>query len=172
MEATKYHIFRGILFRRGKIRKPPLRVVCQEDRKTATLTALHHESGHRGRDGTVKKVMERYWWRNVYRDAGDYVKSCNECQHRINIRVEQELHPNLTSTMWHRVLVDVVHVLFRSPIEPFTNQVHAILVEPFTNLQYWWLVRTIRQSAALMVSSQHKVQQTCFKNVHIMPAHV
>ena len=53
----------------------------------------------------------------------------------------------------------------RSPIEPFTNQVHAILVEPFTNLQYWWLVGNPR------LLLQHKVQQTCFKNVHIMPAH-
>ena len=57
MEATKYHIVRGILFRRGKVGKPSLRVICQEDRKRAILTALHDESGHRGRDGTVKKVM-------------------------------------------------------------------------------------------------------------------
>ena len=78
MEATKYHIVRGILFRRGKVGKPSLRVICQEDRKRAILTALHDESGHRGRDGTVKKVMERYWWRNVYRDAEEYVKSCDE----------------------------------------------------------------------------------------------
>ena len=35
-------------------------------------------------------------------------------------------------------------VLFRSPIEPFTNQVHATLVEPFTNLEHWWLVRNPR----------------------------
>ena len=67
---------------------------------------------------------------------------------------------------------DVDHVsgrsqvgLCHSPIEPFTNQVHAILVEPFTNLQYWWLVGNPR------LLLQHKVQQTCFKNVHIMPAH-
>ena len=54
--------------------------------------------------------METYWWKNVYRDAEEYVKSCDECQRRIKIRVEEELHPNLTSTMWHRVLVDVVHM--------------------------------------------------------------
>ena len=61
MEATKYHIVRGILFRCGKVGKPSLRVICQEDGKRAILTALHDESGHRGRDGTVNKVMQRYW---------------------------------------------------------------------------------------------------------------
>ena len=35
------------------------------------------------------------------------MKSYDKCQRRLNIRVEEELHPNLTSTMWHRVMVDV-----------------------------------------------------------------
>ena len=103
IEATKYQIVRGALFRRGKNGKPSQRVICQEDRKRPILTALHDESGHRGRDDTVEKVMERYWWRNAYRDAEEYVKSCDECQCRINIRVEEELHPNLTPTRRHRV---------------------------------------------------------------------
>ena len=110
IEATEYHIARGILFRREKIGKPSLRVIYRGDRKRAILSALHDESGHRGRDRTVKKVMERYWWKNVYRDAEEYVKSCDECQKRINIHIEEELHLNLTSTMWHRILVDVVHM--------------------------------------------------------------
>ena len=101
IEATKYHLARGILFLRGKVGKPSLRVICREDRKKAILVALYDESGHRGRNGTVKKVMERYWWKNVYRDAEEYVKSCDECQRRINICVEEELHSNLTSTMCH-----------------------------------------------------------------------
>ena len=32
---------------------------------------------------------------------------------------------------------------------PFTNQVHTTLVESFTNLQHWWLGRTIQQSVAI-----------------------
>ena len=77
IDATKYHIARGILFRREKIGKPSLRVTYREDRKRAILSALHDESGHRGSDRTVKKVMERYWWKNVYRDAEEYIKSCD-----------------------------------------------------------------------------------------------
>ena len=74
MEATKYQIAREILFCREKVGKPALRVICREDRQRAILAALHDESGHRGRDATVKKVMERCWWKNLYRDAEEYVK--------------------------------------------------------------------------------------------------
>ena len=31
-----------------------------EDKKTIII-ALHDESGHRGRDVTTKKILERYW---------------------------------------------------------------------------------------------------------------
>ena len=80
IEATKYYIARELLFGHGKIGKPSLRVICREDRKRGILATLHDESGHRGRDGTVKKVMERYWWKNVYRITQEYFKSCDEYQ--------------------------------------------------------------------------------------------
>ena len=108
-EATKYLLAEGVLFRRNTQGKPSRKVICRENDKEAILTALHNESGHRGRDATVKKILERYWWRNVYRDAQEYVQSCDECQRRLNLRVEELLRPNLTSSMWSRVCVDVVH---------------------------------------------------------------
>ena len=46
----------------------------------------------------------------MYRDTKEHVKSCDECQRRLNVRVEEVLHPNLTSVMWSRVCVDVVHM--------------------------------------------------------------
>ena len=96
--------------RRNTKKKPSRRVICDEGAKKAILIALHEESGHRGRDGTARKILERYWWRNIYRDTKMHVQSCDECQKRFNVRVEEVLHPNLTSTMWEKVCVDVVHM--------------------------------------------------------------
>src|SRR4029077_12159711 len=87
-----------------------VRVIYGKIRQNEIMVALYDESGHRGRDGIVKKILEHYWWRNMYRDVESYVKSCDKCQRRINIHVEEVLHPNLTSIMWHRVMVDVVHM--------------------------------------------------------------
>ena len=38
----------------------------------AILTALHDEAGHRRKDATVKKILERYWWKNVCPQTRDY----------------------------------------------------------------------------------------------------
>lgn len=75
-------------------------VICHDIDKHNILLALHDNGGHRGRDATMKKVLERYLWRNLYQDVENYVKSCDSCQRRQNVRVEEELHPNLTSAMW------------------------------------------------------------------------
>ena len=86
------------------------KVICRENNKKAIMAALHEEGGHRGRDGTITKMLERYWWKNLYPDTKVHVQSCDECQSRLNVRVEEVLHPNLTSVMWSRVCVDMVHM--------------------------------------------------------------
>ena len=57
VEATKYHIISGVLFRRNKGGKPSRRVICHEKDKKAILTALNNEGGNRGKDAIVKKVL-------------------------------------------------------------------------------------------------------------------
>ena len=110
IEATKYHIVDGVLFRRNTKGRMSRKVICHENDKKAILKALYEESGHRRRDGRAKKILERYWWRNVYRDTKEHVQSCDKSQRRLNVRLEEVLPPNLTSTMWNRVCVDVVHM--------------------------------------------------------------
>ena len=68
------------------------KVIGHDNDKKSILKALHEESGHRGTNGTQKKMLERYWWRNVYRDTKEHVQSCDECQRRLNDRVEEVLH--------------------------------------------------------------------------------
>ena len=109
-EATQYNVADRVLYRRNTKNRVSRKVIYHENVKMAILKALHEESGHRGRDGTAKEILERYWWRNVYRDTKEHVRSCDECQHRLNVRVEEVLLPNLKSTMWSRVCVDVVHM--------------------------------------------------------------
>ena len=84
----------------------PQRAICHEADKMTGPVSLQDNARHRGRNATIKKILEGYWWPNLYRDTAHCIRSCDECQRRINIRVEEELYPNLTSTMWQRVHVD------------------------------------------------------------------
>ena len=82
----------------------------------------------------------------MYRNAEVYVKSCDECQKRINIRVVEELHPNLTSTMWHRVLVDVGHM-------PKGMGERKYLVVAQEDVSGWLEARAIRKANAQTVAN-------------------
>ena len=55
--AVKFLPREVILYRRGKARIPPRRVVSREEDKKHILRRLHDEIGHRGRDGTYQKAM-------------------------------------------------------------------------------------------------------------------
>ena len=60
MEATKYHLVQAELFRQGTRGRPSMRAICGESRQFEIMMALHDESGHRGRDGTAKKISVHY----------------------------------------------------------------------------------------------------------------
>jgi len=107
-EATKSRIEKGLLWRR--VKEQSVRVIDKEEDKLRVLFELHDESSHRGRDGTAKKVLERYWWRNVYRDAETYCRTCEQCQRQSKVRYQEELHPTFSTEVWQKVALDVVHM--------------------------------------------------------------
>ena len=159
IEATKYHIVDGVLFRRNTKGRMSRKVICHENDKKAILKALHEESGHRGRDGTATKILKRYWWRNVYRDTKEHVQSCDECQRRLNVRVEEVLHPNLTSTMWNRVCVDVVHM-------PKGVGGSKYLVVAREDVSGWPEARAIRKANSQTVVSRVSVDTPSLNSHH------
>ncbi len=67
--------------------------------------------GHFGRDKTMKKVCDRYYWRTITPDVRNYVKTCVACQ-RINPKLEKStptLHPiPVRSQVWHMIGIDFV----------------------------------------------------------------
>ena len=78
-EATKYLVSDGILHRRRKTNEPPAKVFVSADQKRKAMEAAHELSGHRGREGTLRRVVERYWCPEMYVDVKDWVKTCEQC---------------------------------------------------------------------------------------------
>ena len=107
-EALKFFVQDGHLFRRASKNVPIRRVVDDLADQKTILKALHEDSGHRGREGTYRRVADRYWWKNLAKDASDHCHTCEACQKREPGREEEALHPTYVSVMWKKVAIDLV----------------------------------------------------------------
>jgi hypothetical protein len=74
-EATKYLVSDGILYRRRNTNEPPAKVLVSAEQKRKAMESAHELSGHPGREGTLRKIVERYWWPEMYVDVKDWVKT-------------------------------------------------------------------------------------------------
>jgi Integrase zinc binding domain/RNase H-like domain found in reverse transcriptase/Reverse transcriptase (RNA-dependent DNA polymerase) len=111
----KYHALQflvrdGHLFRRASKNIPLRRVVDSEADRLSILHALHDDCGHRGREGTYRRIADRYWWKDLSREVAKYCRSCQECQRRAPNRQEEALHPTWVSVMWQKVALDIVYM--------------------------------------------------------------
>jgi len=82
----------------------------ERDRIVASLHADRVGGCHCGQSATLRKVTERFWWRNVTADAHDYVRSCAVCQ-KANPRNKSPpatLHPIPVHGIFHRWGTDLV----------------------------------------------------------------
>ena len=109
-EALKFVVHDRQLFRRASKNVPLRKVVDRGERKKEILLELHEASGHKGREGTYRRVADRYWWPNLYADVVKHVSSCSDCQKRDPRRTCEELHPTWVAALWEKIAVDAVHM--------------------------------------------------------------
>jgi hypothetical protein len=107
-EALKFFVQDGHLFRRASKNVPIRRVVDDPADRETIMKALHEDSGHRGREGTYRRVADRYWWKSLAKDVFDHCRTCEACQKREPGREEEALHPTYVSVMWKKVAIDLV----------------------------------------------------------------
>lgn len=121
-QALKFKVQDNHLFRRNS-KNVPMR--CEVDHpieRQTILQQLPHESGHKGREGTYRRVANRYCWENLHFEVKSYVQSCEECQRRDPSRPEEALHPTWVALLWQKVGLDVVYM---PPCEGFRYLVVA-----------------------------------------------
>lgn len=109
-QALKSKVQDNHLFRRNSKNVPMRCVVDNPIERQTILQQLQDESGHKGREGTYRRVADRYWWENLHFEVKSYVQSCEECQRRDPSRPEKALHPTWVALLWQKVGLDVVYM--------------------------------------------------------------
>lgn len=70
----------GILYRKCVLSSETVhQLVLPNAFRDETLTGLHDDAGHQGRDRTLYLIKSRFFWPGMDRDVGNRVSSCTNC---------------------------------------------------------------------------------------------
>ena len=109
-KALRFAVTDGQLYRRADKNVPQRLVIDSDVRKAEILKELHKDFGHKGRESTYRRVADRYYWEDCYKDVQDFVASCERCQLRDSHRLEEALYPTWSSALFEKVGLDVVQM--------------------------------------------------------------
>jgi hypothetical protein len=108
--TRRYFIHENTLWRRGSHNQLPRKVIKNETDRNRLCKAAHDESGHRGRDPTLKKLSDRFFWPNMLTYVARYCRTCHECQRRSSTRPKITLSPTYVNTILRKFNMDTVHM--------------------------------------------------------------
>ena len=143
-KARPYYLQDGVLVHQGK-------EVLPENRLPAVLQACHDNpstGGHFGRDKTLAKISERFYWKGMKGDVSEYVKNCTKCFVN-NPKMTTEappLHPiPVPAHVWSLVGIDLI-----GPLNESTNG-NKYIVAATDHFSKW------SEAAAMKDKSAHSV---------------
>ncbi len=85
--------------------------------------------GHFGRDLTIKRIRERFWWPTIWRDVANYVKTCDICQRYGPLKRYNPLQPYDQTLPFEIVFMDFIVSL---PTTPRKNRHIIMMTDSFT----------------------------------------
>jgi Integrase zinc binding domain/Integrase core domain len=113
-ESRNFEEKNGILYRK-RINEKMLRVL-KEDEIDSVLFMMHNHptGGHFGKDATYNRINTRFWWKRMYKDIEEYIKTCDSCQRRGNKGGMGYLNPIKVGKAFERIGIDFVGPLGRT----------------------------------------------------------
>jgi hypothetical protein len=78
-KILRFKFQKNQFFRRNSKNVSMRRVIDDLDERQRILKQLHDENDHRDKENIYKRIIDRYWWNDLYDDAQKYVKICSQC---------------------------------------------------------------------------------------------
>ena len=132
----------GLTVKDGLVYSPAgLLYIPKNKRLRTTLMREVHDAptgGHLGREKTYRRLTTRVYWRGVFRDVNDYVRSCVSCAQNkaSHLTASDLLHPlPIPSRRWETITMDFVgplpktasgHDFLLVVVDKFSKTVHLI----------------------------------------------
>ena len=85
-------------------------VVDEIENQQKILKQLHDEDKYKDRKNIYRRVTDKYWWRNLYKNCERYVVSCDVCQRKKFNRKKKALHFTWISTSFKKININCVHM--------------------------------------------------------------
>jgi hypothetical protein len=109
-KILRFKLQKDQFFRRNSKNVFMKRMIDDFEKRQRILKQLHDENDHRDKKNIYKKIIDRYWWDNLYDDSQKYVKTCSQCQMRNSIKKEKTFHFIWMTFLWKKVEVNIVHM--------------------------------------------------------------
>ncbi len=107
-ESKNYEVKYKILYRK-RINEKSLRVL-KEDEIDSVIFMMHNHptGGHFGKDATYNRISTRFYWKGMYKDIEEYIRTCDSCQRRGNKGGIGYLNPIKVGKPFERIGIDFV----------------------------------------------------------------
>ncbi len=139
----------GILFRK---QQPPLSSVpfVPAGRLRADILKIYHDTpgngAHFGRDKTIRKIQERYYWPTMVADIRNYVNSCLPCAQN-NYR-RQKLPGKLKPIPPPEGIWKLLSMDFHGPIAPTSKQGNRYIISLTDVLSKFVIAKAVKDCSA------------------------
>ena len=145
----QYFIKNNLLMRHSN---PPVPYVPQSELRRTILKVYHDTAAngaHFGRDKTIHKIKQRYFWHSMYKDIDNYIKSCISCA-QYNPRRQKAPGPLRSikppEGVWQLVAMD-----FHGPINPTSQRGNKYILSLTDVLSKFVVTKAVRDNTAQTV---------------------
>jgi hypothetical protein len=101
-KVLRFKLQKNQFFRRNSKNVFMKRVIDDFEKRQRILKQLHDENDHRDKKKTYKRIINRYWWNNLYDDSQKYVKTCSQCQLKDFIKEKKTFHSIWMTFLWKK----------------------------------------------------------------------
>ncbi len=109
-KAFKFKLQRNQFFRRNSKNVFMKRMIDDLKERQRILKQFHDENDHRDKENIYKRIIDRYWWNNLYDDFQKYVKTCSQCQTQDSIKEKKTFRFIWMTFLWKKIEVNIVYI--------------------------------------------------------------
>ena len=106
----------------------------------------HPLGAYRGVGMMAQKIREWYYWKTVYQDCKEHVKTCRQCQFQGSAKKNNELHPIPVGGPWERIGIDIIGSL------PVTERENRYIVTCIDYMTKWAETESLPDKSARRVA--------------------